>query len=312
MMKLQSRSLKSANFIESDVVDYFRLLKPRVMSLVVFSALLGLLLAKHVALLQSYPISLHWFQQVLTILFIAMGAGAAGALNMWLERDLDAKMLRTMQRPLPMGRVDSDNALAFALILAVSSVLLLGLAVNYVSAGLLAFTIFYYAVIYTLWLKKYTAQNVVLGGVAGALPPVIAFLAMLPAWHKESLLLFLLIFIWTPPHSWALALFRQDDYKRARIPMLPIVRGLWHTKIQILVYSLLLLPTIYLFYVWNVISLPFLLFAIVITLGFILLAGKLLLVIDKTELLRDAKILFYYSIFYLSFFLLGLMADLAS
>jgi protoheme IX farnesyltransferase len=213
--------------------DYVSLLKPRVMSLVIFTALVGLVVA---------PGQMHPVLGFTALLCIAVGAGAAGALNMWYEADIDAVMERTANRPLPAGRIGREEALAFGLILSVFSVVTMGLMVDVLAAGLLAFTIFFYAVVYTIWLKRYTAQNIVIGGAAGAFPPMIGWAAATGAVSIESILLFLIIFFWTPPHFWALSLFRSDDYARAGIPMLPVVAGAEETKRQILIYSAILFP----------------------------------------------------------------------
>ena len=217
----------------ADVADYFALLKPRVMSLVVFTALVGLVRA---------PAALHPVLAFTALLCIAIGAGAAGALNMWWDADIDAKMTRTRGRPIPAGRVEPGEALAFGLVLASASVLMLGLAVGLLAAGLLAFTIFFYAVIYTMWLKRRTAQNIVIGGAAGALPPMIGWAAATGSIGLESVLLFLIIFFWTPPHFWALALLRAPEYARAGVPMLPVVAGADETRKQILIYAVILAP----------------------------------------------------------------------
>jgi protoheme IX farnesyltransferase len=215
------------------VGDYVALMKPRVMSLVVFTALVGLVLA---------PGHLHPVIGFTALLCIAVGAGAAGALNMGLDADVDALMTRTARRPIPRGRILPGEALAFGLTLAGGSVVVLGLLVNVLAAGLLAFTIFFYAVIYTMWLKRSTPQNIVIGGAAGAFPPVIGWVAATGGIGTESVLLFLIIFFWTPPHFWALALYRADEYARAGIPMLPVVAGREETHRCILLYTLVLAP----------------------------------------------------------------------
>jgi protoheme IX farnesyltransferase len=215
------------------VEDYLALMKPRVMSLVVFTALVGLLIA---------PTHVHPVIGFTALLCIAVGAGAAGALNMWYEADIDAVMRRTAHRPIPTGRLRPGEAFAFGLTLAVGSVAVLGLLVNWISAGLLAFTIFFYVVVYTIWLKRRTPQNIVIGGAAGAFPPMIGWAAATGDLALQPLALFLIIFFWTPPHFWALALTRADDYARARIPMLPVVAGSAQTKRQILVYTAILAP----------------------------------------------------------------------
>jgi protoheme IX farnesyltransferase len=218
---------------EASVGDYLALMKPRVMSLVVFTALVGLVVA---------PVHIHPVLAFTALLCIAVGAGAAGVLNMWYDADIDAVMSRTSKRPIPRGRVTSGEALAFGVTLATGSVVVLGLLVNWLAGALLAFTIFFYAVIYTMWLKRSTPQNIVIGGAAGAFPPVIGWAAATGSVGIEPVLLFLLVFFWTPPHFWALSLTRADDYARAHIPMLPVVAGAAETQRQILLYSLLLLP----------------------------------------------------------------------
>ncbi len=215
------------------VGDYLALMKPRVMSLVVFTALTGLAVA---------PGALHPLIGFTALLCIAVGAGAAGSLNMWYDADIDARMTRTQRRPIPAGKVQPGEALAFGLTLAVFAVVVLGLLVNIFAAALLAFTIFFYVVIYSAWLKRSTPQNIVIGGAAGALPPMIGWAAATGSLSFEPVLLFLIIFFWTPPHFWALSLYRADDYARANIPMLPVVAGDAATRQQILRYTLILVP----------------------------------------------------------------------
>jgi heme o synthase len=215
------------------VGDYIELMKPRVMQLVVFTALVGLVLA---------PVPMHPVLAFTALLCIAVGAGAAGALNMWYDADIDARMARTAGRPVPRGRVTPGEAAGFGFTLAAFSIVSLGLLVNVLSAALLAFTIFFYVVIYTIWLKRLTPQNIVIGGAAGALPPVIGWAAATGSVAIEPLLLFLIVFLWTPPHFWALSLYRADDYARAGVPMLPVVAGATETRRQILRYTLVLAP----------------------------------------------------------------------
>jgi heme o synthase len=215
------------------VSDYVALMKPRVMSLVVFTALVGLVVA---------PGHLHPVIGFTALLCIAVGAGASGALNMWYDADIDAVMTRTARRPIPAGRVVPGEALGFGLTLATGSVVVLGLLVNWVAAALLAFTIFFYLVIYTAWLKRLTPQNIVIGGAAGAFPPMVGWAAATGGISLEPVLLFLIIFFWTPPHFWALSLYRAGDYARAGIPMLPVVAGRAETQRQILIYTLILAP----------------------------------------------------------------------
>jgi protoheme IX farnesyltransferase len=218
---------------EAGFGDYFALLKPRVMSLVVFTAMVGLIVA---------PVGVHPMVGFAAILFIAVGAGASGALNMWWDADIDAVMRRTRKRPVPAGRVDGGEALAIGVALSGFSVVMLGLATNLVAAGLLAFTIFFYAVIYTMWLKRWTPQNIVIGGAAGAFPPVIGWAVATGGVSIESVLMFALIFMWTPPHFWALALFMRSDYDDAGVPMLTVTHGRRATRAHILAYTALLVP----------------------------------------------------------------------
>jgi heme o synthase len=218
-----------------DVKDFVALLKPRVMSLVVFSAIVGLVAA---------PGTIHPWMGFMAILCIAMGAGACGALNMWYDADIDALMRRTAKRPVPSGAVSPSEAFTFGAILAVTSVLMLGLMLNVFAGLFLAFTIFFYVVIYTMWLKRWTPQNIVIGGAAGAFPPAVAWAAATGGLDLGAVVLFLIIFMWTPPHFWALALFREGDYGNAGVPMLPNVAGRTETKKQILIYNFLLMPTV--------------------------------------------------------------------
>ncbi|SEF56662.1 protoheme IX farnesyltransferase [Thalassococcus halodurans] len=229
---MSDASFNNASFEnEAQFGDYFALLKPRVMTLVVFTALVGLLAA---------PVPVHPFIAFCAILFIAIGGGASGALNMWWDADIDAVMKRTQRRPIPSGRVTGDDALAIGLTLSAFSVVFLGLATNWVAAGLLAFTIFFYVVIYTMWLKRWTPQNIVIGGAAGAFPPMIGWAAATGGISVESILMFCLTFMWTPPHFWALALFMRSDYDDAGVPMLTVTHGRRSTRKHILAYTVLL------------------------------------------------------------------------
>src|SRR3954466_9318094 len=216
-----------------DVADYVALLKPRVMSLVVFTALVGMVVARA----QVHPVVAF-----ASLLMIAIGAGASGCLNMWWDADIDALMTRTRKRPIPDGRIAPNEALAFGVTLAVGSVLVLGLAANWLAARLLAFTILFYVLVYTMGLKRWTAQNIVIGGAAGALPPVVGEAAVSGTVGMQTIALFLIVFLWTPPHFWALALLKSGDYARAGIPMMPNVAGPDSTRRQILAYTLLLVP----------------------------------------------------------------------
>src|SRR5438105_4127203 len=228
-----SKPLDLAQPSLAGVEDYVALLKPRVMSLVIFTALVGLLVA---------PGHIHPVIGFTALLCIAIGAGASGALNMWYDADIDAVMTRTARRPIPAGRVQPGEALAFGSMLAVFSIAVFGVLVNWFAAALLAFTIFFYVFIYTMWLKRTTPQNIVIGGAAGALPPMIGWAAVTGDITLAPVLMFLIIFFWTPPHFWALSLLKCDDYTRAGVPMLPVVAGLDETRKQILIYSLVLAP----------------------------------------------------------------------
>ncbi len=216
---------------DAEFGDYFALLKPRVMTLVVFTALVGLVAA---------PTPVHPFIALCSILFIAIGGGASGALNMWWDADIDAVMRRTRKRPIPSGRVTGDEALSIGLALSGFSVMFLGLAANWFAAALLAFTIFFYVVIYTMWLKRWTPQNIVIGGAAGAFPPMIGWAVATGGVSVESVLMFCLTFMWTPPHFWALALFMRSDYDDAKVPMLTVTHGRRATRNHILAYTVLL------------------------------------------------------------------------
>ena len=218
---------------EAEFTDYFALLKPRVMSLVIFTAAVGLFVA---------PGNTHPFIAFTSILFIAVGGGASGALNMWFDHDIDALMRRTSERPVPMGSIKPGEALSFGLWLSFISVTMLGLAANWFAAGLLAFTIFFYVVVYTMWLKRLTPQNIVIGGAAGAFPPMIGWAVATGQASTESLMMFMLIFLWTPPHFWALALFMNDEYTEAGVPMLTVTHGENKTRRHIMLYTFLLVP----------------------------------------------------------------------
>jgi protoheme IX farnesyltransferase len=280
----------SPRISEAGVADYIALLKPRVMSLVIFTALVGLVMA---------PGHFHPVLGFTSILCIAVGAGASGALNMWYESDIDARMSRTANRPIPRGRITRPEALTFGMTLAFFSVMTLGILVNWIAGGLLAFTIFFYVVVYTMLLKRWTAQNIVIGGAAGALPPVVAWASVTGSLSPEPLMLFLIIFFWTPPHFWALALFRRDDYARAGVPMLPVVAGPDATRLQILLYTLVLVavavspwPLGYFDAVYGVTSL-------ILGGGMLALALNVYRRREGGEALRATRSLFAFSIFYL-------------
>jgi protoheme IX farnesyltransferase len=296
-IKLQST--EAAAPVSPRVEDFFALLKPRVMSLVVFSGLAGLLVA---------PGHLHPVLAAVAILCIAIGAGASGAINMWYERDLDALMKRTMNRPLPAGRMEPGAALGFGATLAVGSVIVMGLAVNWVAAVLLALATAFYVFVYTIWLKRRTPQNIVIGGAAGAFPPMIGWAAVTGDVSLMPILLFAIIFMWTPPHFWALALYRSGDYARAGVPMLPVVAGARETKRQILLYSLLLVPLAV--SPWPLGYAGPLFVAASIILGRVCLACAIAGWRDKSERAEQpARRLFAFSILYLFLLFAALVAD---
>jgi protoheme IX farnesyltransferase len=282
----------------ADVRDFFALLKPRVMSLVVFTGFAGLLAA---------PGHLHPVLAAIAILCIAVGAGAAGAINMWYDRDIDALMERTKQRPIPAGRMDPSETLAFCVVLSIGSVLTMALAVNFVAAFLLALTIGFYVFVYTIWLKRRTPQNIVIGGAAGAFPPMIGWAAVTGDVSFASISLFLIIFVWTPPHFWALALFRAGEYGEAGVPMLPVVAGIRETKRHILGYSALLVPLGPLPSLLGVTGLVYA--AASVVLGLVFLAGAVAVWRDPGE--RAAKALFGYSVLYLFLLYALIMIDRA-
>ena len=244
--------LKNKNLSQEDVFnlsELFKLMKPRVMSLVIFTCAVGLLMA---------PNTITSKDAMIAILLVSIGAGAAGALNMWYESDLDALMTRTCLRPIPMGKVNRKQALIFGTVLSFFSVVALDYFANTISAALLLFTILFYVFVYTIWLKRKTPQNIVIGGAAGALPPVIGWTIATNSLSVEPITFFLIIFFWTPSHFWALSLYKSDDYKKAKIPMLPLTNGIESTKLNILVYSLLMLPMISLPYMIDFVGLVFL------------------------------------------------------
>ncbi|ESW94048.1 heme o synthase [Mesorhizobium sp. C280B] len=275
---------------EATAGDFFALLKPRVMSLVVFTAFVGMVAA---------PVTINPLLAVIAILAIAIGAGASGALNMWYDADIDAVMTRTAGRPVPAGRIRPGEALSFGLVLSVLSVMTLGVLVNWLAASLLAFTIFFYAVIYTMWLKRWTPQNIVIGGAAGAIPPVIGWAAVTGSVSLESLVLFLIIFLWTPPHFWALALFKSEDYAKAGIPMMPNVAGQASTRRQIFAYALVLAPVGVLPWVLGFTTPVYGILALLLGAGFVWYAWKVLQMADDDRAMKPAKALFGYSLLYL-------------
>lgn len=285
-----TKDLSDIHLSEALAGDYFELLKPRVMSLVVFTAAVGLIIA---------PGTIHPVVGIIAILCIAIGAGASGALNMWYDADIDAIMTRTQKRPIPSGRITGQEALGFGIVLSVFSTMMLGLATNWLAAGILAFTIFFYAVVYTMWLKRSTPQNIVIGGAAGAFPPMIGWAAVTGTVTLESIVLFSIIFLWTPPHFWALAIFKQTDYEAVGVPMMPNVVGVHKTKVQMLVYAVLtavcgVLPTF-----MGFAGLAYGVVAFVLGAGFIFYTWKTYKMDAADTKMTAAKKLFGFSLIYL-------------
>jgi len=298
---LEGQSLPRLNG-EGSVSDYFALLKPRVMSLVIFTAFVGIVTA---------PGHIHPWMGAMALLAIAIGAGASGALNMWYDADIDAVMKRTAKRPVPSGAIRAGDALGFGLVLAAGSVFTLGVLVNWFAAGLLAFTIFFYAVVYTMWLKRSTPYNIVIGGASGAFPPMVGWAAVTGGVDLVSISLFMIIFLWTPPHFWALCLFRSGDYQRANVPMLTVVSGIAETRRQIWFYTLALVPFTFAPALLGAAGWLYTGTAIVLNAGFIWFAWKIYAA-KSDEALGDApKKLFKFSIFYLFILFSGFLAEWA-
>jgi heme o synthase len=285
---------------EAGARDYFELLKPRVMSLVVFTAFAGLLLA---------PGTINPVIGFIAILCIAVGAGASGALNMWYDADIDAVMTRTARRPIPSGRIRPQEALAFGLTLSTFSVCILGLAVNWFSAGLLAFTIFFYAVVYTMWLKRSTPQNIVIGGASGAFPPMIGWACVTGGVSLDSVLLFLIIFLWTPAHFWALALFKMRDYGAVGVPMLPNVAGERATKHQIVAYAVATAVVGVAPAMTGLVGWGYGIFAAILGVLFVLCSIAVWRMADGDEKMVPAKRMFAYSVLYLFVIFSALIAS---
>ena len=286
----------SLDLPESTVSDYFALLKPKVMSLVVFTGLAGFITAPH-------PANFNLFLSLIGLLCLAVGAGASGAINMWYDRDIDVIMNRTKDRPIPQNRISPDNALAFGLVLSLLSVMVMGLAVNWTAAGLLAFANVFYIAIYTMGLKRRTPQNIVIGGAAGAFPPMIGWAIVTGDISLYPILQFMIIFMWTPPHFWALSLFANDDYKRANIPMMTVTHGEHYTKINMLIYTILLLPLTLAPWLLGFESVLYGVAAFILSGLFLLSCLRVM----QTDDLKPARIMFGYSIFYLFALFLAMM-----
>ena len=294
------RDYTNADFSGGSVAEYFSLMKPRVMVLVILTALVGIVAA---------PGHIHPLIGSIALLAIAVGAGASGALNMWFDADIDAKMARTAARAIPRGKIAAEEAFAFGAVLSVFSVLTLGLLVNYFAGAFLAFTIAFYVVIYTMWLKRRTPQNIVIGGAAGAFPPMVGWAAVTGGVSFESLVLFLIIFIWTPPHFWALALYRCRDYERAGVPMMPVVKGGDSTRRQILAYSVLLAPLGVLPAFIGLGGTTYLIVSSVLGGVFVWYAYKVFQIRDGRDADSAARALFGFSIIYLFALFLVLLAE---
>lgn len=299
-MSRAARKQGDAGVSSGEVRDYVELLKPRVMFLVVFTALVGMVVT---------PSGTHPVIAAASLLMIAIGAGASGCLNMWWDADIDAIMSRTRTRPIPAGRIAKEEALAFGLFLSCASVIMLGIIANWLAAGLLAFTILFYVVIYSMGLKRWTTQNIVIGGAAGALPPIVGQAAVTGAVHLDSLVLFAIIFVWTPPHFWALALVKADDYGRAGIPMLPNVAGPDATRRQILAYTVVLTPLALLPSWLGFGALAYTVVAVLGGAAMLALAVKVYIRREGKAADRAAMELFAFSILYLFLLFAALLAE---
>ena len=296
MIRKKTVSLDFNELIKS----LYLLMKPRVMSLVIFTCAVGLLTSNS---------NINITDAMIGVTLVALGAGAAGCLNMWYESDLDALMTRTCLRPIPTGKINRNQALTFGIVLSVISVVALNYFSNFLSASLLLFTIFFYLFVYTIWLKRKTPQNIVIGGAAGALPPVIGWTIATNTISLEPLALFLIIFIWTPSHFWALSLYKADDYKKAKIPMLPLTDGIEKTKVYIFIYSLLMLPIIIFPYWINFSGLIYLIPAFVLTIYYNFICFDLYQYKKNKFDLKKAKKVFGYSILYLFLIFVLLLID---
>ena len=286
--RLKKRSLSQEDLF--NLSELFKLMKPRVMSLVIFTCAVGLLTAPNIVSTKD---------AIIGILLVSLGAGAAGALNMWYESDLDALMSRTCLRPIPTGKVNKNQALIFGVTLSIVSVVALDYFTNRISAAILLLTILFYVLVYTIWLKRRTPQNIVIGGAAGAFPPVIGWTIATGSMSIEPIAFFLIIFFWTPSHFWALSLYKSNDYRKAKIPMLPLISGIERTKINIFIYSLLMLPTIIFPYAIDFVGLTFLIPSLLLTFYYNYLCYELLKFKKNRFKPKFAKAIFGFSILYL-------------
>ncbi len=298
MTTIKSKTLKISNF--SYLGAFFNLMKPRVMSLVIFTCAVGFLIA---------PIKINFIDAVFSLAAVALGSGAAGALNMWYESDLDSLMKRTCLRPIPTGKLTKNQALIFGILSSLVSVIGLYIFSNLIAASILAFTILFYVFVYTIWLKRKTPQNIVIGGASGALPPVIGWSIAMNEISLEPIILFLIIFIWTPSHFWALSLYKTEDYKKARIPMLPITSGIKTTKLNIFIYALILFPTALAPYFLNFSGFFYLTLTTVISAYYLFLSYRLLVEKNSTIEKKLATKLFAYSILYLFMIFVFILID---
>ena len=288
MTSIKSKTLKLDYF--SSMKAFFNLMKPRVMSLVIFTCAVGLLIA---------PVKINFVDAICSLMAVALGSGAAGALNMWYESDLDSLMTRTCLRPIPTGKLTRNQALTFGIFSSLISVVALYFFSNLIAAITLAVTILFYVFVYTVWLKRKTPQNIVIGGASGALPPVIGWAIATNTISLEPIILFLIIFIWTPSHFWALSLYKTDDYKKAKIPMLPITSGIQATKLNIFIYSLILFPAAVAPFFFNFSGLIYFIFSLILSGYYIFISYKLLMEKNSINEKKLAAKLFGYSILYL-------------
>ena len=298
MTSIKSKTLKLDYF--SYIKAFFNLMKPRVMSLVIFTCAVGLLIA---------PVKMNFINAIFSLGAVALGSSAAGALNMWYEADLDSLMTRTCLRPIPTGKITRNQALVFGVLSSVVSVMALYFFSNLIAAATLAITILFYVFVYTIWLKRKTPQNIVIGGAAGALPPIIGWAIATGGITLEPILLFLIIFIWTPSHFWALSLYKIEDYKKANIPMLPITSGIETTKLNILVYALILFPIAISPYLLNYSGLTYLFLSVVFSSYYIFISYRLFKSKDSKLEKKIASKLFAYSIFYLFMIFTSILID---
>jgi len=298
MTTIKSKTLKLDYF--GYIQAFFNLMKPRVMSLVIFTCVVGLLIA---------PVKVNFLDVVFSLLAVALGSGAAGALNMWYESDLDLLMTRTCLRPIPTGKLTRNQALAFGILSSLISVIALYIFSNLIAATLLAITILFYVFVYTIWLKRKTPQNIVIGGASGALPPVIGWAIATNGVALEPIILFLIIFIWTPSHFWALSLYKSEDYRKAGIPMLPIISGVRTTKLNIFIYAMILFPIAISPFFLDYFGLIYLIFAVTLSGYYVFISYKLFKEKNSTVEKKLATKLFNYSIFYLFMIFTSILID---